>query len=67
MKSLIYLKKLILKQASSTYNNGILLRIFKKKDQTKPTGKQIKVDQKDRHLFFILSNVYISQKGIMFS
>ena len=30
--------------ASSTYNNGILEIIFKKKDQTKPTGKQIKVD-----------------------
>lgn len=30
--------------ARSTYNNGILEIIFKKKDQTKPTGKQIKID-----------------------
>jgi HSP20 family protein len=30
--------------ARSTYNNGILEIIFKKKDQTKPAGKQIKVD-----------------------
>ena len=30
--------------ARSTYNNGILEIIFKKKDQINPTGKQIKVD-----------------------
>ena len=30
--------------ARSTYNNGILEIIFKKKDQTKPTGKEIKID-----------------------
>jgi HSP20 family protein len=30
--------------ARSTYNNGILEIIFKKKDQTNSTGKQIKVD-----------------------
>jgi HSP20 family protein len=30
--------------AKSTYNNGILEIIFKKKQQTKPKGKQIKID-----------------------
>jgi HSP20 family protein len=30
--------------ARSTYNNGILEIIFKKKDRTKPAGKQIKID-----------------------
>lgn len=30
--------------AKSTYNNGILEVIFKKKQQTKPKGKQIKID-----------------------
>ena len=33
-----------IKTVRSTYNNGILEIVFKKKEQTKPQGKEIKVE-----------------------